>query len=131
MRLKIVLATKILVDEEVTKVSAEGVHGNFTILPRHVDFLASLVPGLLSFERLDGAHRYVAVDGGLLVKYDREVLVPTRRGVIGEDLDDLRHVVEREFLAEDEHERQSRSAIARLEADFIRRLMELETGVGA
>lgn len=126
MRLRILLPTRILVDETVAKVSAEGAHGSFTLLPRHVDFLVALVPGLLSFQRQDGDDRYAAVDGGLLVKHGADVLVPTRRGVVGNDLDRLRHVVEREFLAADERERQARSAIARLEADFIRRLMDLE-----
>lgn len=129
MRLQILLPTRVLADEEVVEVSAEGVHGNFTILPRHVDFLVALVPGLLSFERADGSERYVAVDGGLLVKYGADVLVPTRRGVVGDDLYGLRDLVQREFLAEDERERQTRSAIARLEADFIRRFMELESRV--
>lgn len=131
MRLRIILPTKVLTDETVVKVAADGAHGNFAILPRHVDFLAALVPGLLSFVPADGEERFAAVDGGLLVKHGRDILVPTRRAVIGDDLEALRFIVEREFLAEDERERQVRSAMARLEADFIRRLMELETRVGA
>lgn len=131
MHLRIILPTKILVDVAVVKVAAEGTHGAFGILPRHVDFLAALVPGLLSFRTPDGGERYVAVDGGLLVKHGSEVRVSTRRGVLGDDLGTLRDVVEKEFLALDERERQARSAIARLEADFIRRLMDLESRVGA
>lgn len=131
MRLRILLPTKILADEDVVKVTADGAHGNFAILPRHVDFLAELVPGLLSFERADGVVRFAAVDSGLLVKHGADVLVPTRRAVIGDDLDKLRYTVEREFLSEDEQARHARSAMARLEADFIRRFMELETRVGA
>lgn len=126
MRLRILLPTKILADETVDKVTADGVHGNFGILPRHVDFLAALIPGLVSFERADGGERFAAVDGGLLIKHGADILVPTRRAVIGDDLDKLRLVVEREFLSEDERERHARSAVARLEASFIRRLMELE-----
>lgn len=132
MRLRIFLPTRILTDEAVVKVTADGVHGNFAILPRHVDFLAALVPGLLSFERAGGdIEQYAAVDGGLLVKHGADVLVPTRRGVLGDDLDALRRIVEQEYLAEDERERQARTALARLEADFIRRFMELETRAGA
>lgn len=130
MRLRILLPTKILADDAIVKVAAEGVHGNFALLPRHVDFLVALVPGLLSFERTDGKERFAAVDGGLLVKHGPDVLVPTRRAVIGDNLEQLRFVVEQEFLAEDERERHARGAIARLEADFIRRLMELQTRVG-
>ena len=131
MRLRIVLPTRVLIDETVAKVSAEGVHGNFAILPRHVDFLVALVPGLLTLERADETKQFVAVDGGLLVKHGSDVLVPTRRGVAGDDLEALRHVISEEFNTEHDRERQARSAIARLEADFIRRLMELETRIGA
>lgn len=132
MRLRVLLPTRILTDEAVRKVTADGMHGNFTVLPRHTDYLAALVPGLLSFEREeDGAERFVAVDGGLLVKHGGDVLVPTRRAVIDDDLGTLRLTVEREYLAEDERERQARTALARLEADFIRRLMELERRAGA
>lgn len=131
MRLRILLPTNVLVDEAVVKVAADGVHGNFAILPRHVDFLAALVPGLLAFERADGGERFAAVDGGLLVKHGPDVLVPTRRAVLSDDLQRLRFTVEREFLAEDERERHARTAMARLEANFIRRFMELEGRVRA
>ncbi len=131
MRLRIVIPTKILLDEAVTAISADGTHGNFTILPLHVDFLAALVPSLLSFRLPDDTERFAAVDGGLLLKHGPEVLVPTRRAVIGDDLDRLRSTVEREFHAEDERERHARRAVARLEADFIRRFIELEKRGGA
>lgn len=128
LQLRIALPTRILVDEAAGKVSADGTHGAFTLLPRHVDFLAALVPGLLTFEDASGSERFVAVDGGLLVKYGAEVVVTTRRAVIGKDLERLRFTVEREFRAEDEREQEARRATARLEADFIRRFMDLEKG---
>lgn len=129
MRLRILLPTTIAADETVVRVTAEGVHGSFVILPRHVDFLVALVPGLLSFEGEDGRERFAAVDGGLLVKHGSNLLVPTRRAVLGDDLETLRDTIERVFLAEDGRERQARTAMARLEADFIRRLMELDARV--
>ncbi len=49
MKLKILLPTEIMLDEEVTKVTAEAGNGSFCLLPRHIDFVAALVPGLLSF----------------------------------------------------------------------------------
>ena len=131
LQLRIALPTRVLVEEPAVKVSADGSHGAFTILPRHVDFLAALVPGLLIFEDAAGRERFVAVDGGLLVKYGDEVLVTTHRGMIGDDLDRLRRTVEREFRAEDERERDARRATARLEANFIRRFMDLEKGARA
>lgn len=126
MRLRILLPTLVLADTAAEKVTADGQHGSFTLLPRHVDTIAALVPGLLAYEAPDGDETFVAVDGGLLVKYGTDVLVSTRRAVIGRDLHGLRDTVEREFRAIDERERVARGVMARLEADFVRRFMALE-----
>ncbi|NMC75543.1 MAG: F0F1 ATP synthase subunit epsilon, partial [Geobacteraceae bacterium] len=45
MKLTVLLPTGVLVDQEVTKVTAEAENGSFCLLPRHIDFLAALVPG--------------------------------------------------------------------------------------
>ena len=44
MQLKVLLPSRILVDEAVTKVTAEGEDGCFCLLPRHVDFTTALAP---------------------------------------------------------------------------------------
>jgi F-type H+-transporting ATPase subunit epsilon len=125
MRLRILLPTMVIADTPARKITANGLHGSFTLLPRHVDFLAALVPGLLAYEPPDGQEAFAAVDGGLLVKYGRDVLISTRRAVVGGDLATLRHTIDKEFLAIDERERVTRGVMARLEADFIRRFLEL------
>jgi F-type H+-transporting ATPase subunit epsilon len=116
----------VLVDEEVTKVVAEAENGWFCLLPRHADFIAALVPGVLVFTTISGADRLVAIDHGTLVKLGAEVLVSAWRGATGDDLATLREVVEREFLALDDRERAALSALARLEAGVVRRFVELE-----
>jgi F-type H+-transporting ATPase subunit epsilon len=55
MNLKVLLPTEILIEREVTKIVAEAENGFFCILPRHVDFAAALVPGILAFTTLSGA----------------------------------------------------------------------------
>jgi F-type H+-transporting ATPase subunit epsilon len=125
MRLRILLPSMVLADTPARKVTANGLHGSFTLLPRHVDFLAALAPGLLAYEPADGGESFAAVDGGLLVKYGADVLVSTARAVVGDDLATLRQTVDREFLAVDDRERATRGVMARLEADFIRRFLEL------
>jgi alternate F1F0 ATPase F1 subunit epsilon len=79
MRLKLLIPTRVVADEEVVKVVTEGEHGSFCLLPEHVDFLAALVPGLLAFEDEAGQERFVAVDEGVLVKRGDEVLVLARQ----------------------------------------------------
>jgi F-type H+-transporting ATPase subunit epsilon len=125
MRLKVLLPTEILIDVEVTKVVAEAENGLFGLLPRHIDFVAALAPGLLAFESAAGQEEFLAVDEGILVKCGAEVLVSTRNAALGPDLGTLRQTVEAQFRVLDEREKMTRSALARLEADLVRRFIEL------
>lgn len=125
MRLKLLIPTHVVVDEEVEKVVAEGEHGSFCLLPRHVDFLAALVPGLLAFVDATGKELFAAVDEGVLVKRGEEVLVSTRQAVRGADLAQLRNTVREEFATLDERERAALAATAKLEASFLRGYLEL------
>lgn len=125
MRLKILLPSRILVDGEVTKIVAEAENGWFCLLPRHADFVAALVPGVLLFTTAAGVEGLAAIDHGMLVKCESEVLVSTWRGALGDDLATLRAVVERDFLTLDDRERAARSALARLESGVVRRFVEL------
>lgn len=124
MKLKILLPTHILLDEDVAKITAEAENGSFGLLPKHIDFVAALVPGILSYEPEAGSDVFVAIDQGILVKCGAEVLVSTRQAVRGESLETLEQAVMEQFQALDQRQKRTRSAIARLEADFMRRLTE-------
>jgi len=126
MKLKVLFPTEVLINEEVTKVVAEAGNGSFCLLPRHVDFLANLVPGLFSFVTSQGVEQFLAVDEGILVKCGPEVLVSTRNAVRGPDLGRLEQTVGKSFSVLDDREKLARSAFAKLEASFIRRFMDLE-----
>ncbi len=126
MRLKLLLPTEILIHEEVVKVVAEAENGSFCILPRHVDFLAALVPGIFSFVTSGGVEQFLAVDEGVLIKCGPEVLVSTRNAVHGPDLGKLEQTVKKSFQVLEDRERMARNAVAKLEANFIRRLMEFQ-----
>jgi F-type H+-transporting ATPase subunit epsilon len=125
MKLKVLLPTEILVDQEVTKVIAEAENGSFCLLPRHIDFVAALPPGILIFESAEGHEEFIAVDEGTLVKVGREVLVSTRNAVRSSELGTLKQIVEQEFRVLDDREKMARSASAKLEADLVRRFIEL------
>lgn len=125
MRLKLLIPTQVVVDEEVTKVVAEGEHGSFCLLPQHVDFLAALVPGLLAFEVEGDREQFAAVDEGVLVKRGDEVLVSTRQAIRGADLEQLRNTVREEFAMLGDRERAAKAATAKLEASLLRGYLEL------
>jgi F-type H+-transporting ATPase subunit epsilon len=125
MKLKVLLPTEVLIDADVAKVVAEAENGTFCLLPRHIDFVAALVPGLLAFTTPEGQEAFLAIDEGILVKCGAEVFVSTRHAVRGPDLGTLRHTIEAQFRVLDEHEKMARAAMAKLEADVVRRFMEL------
>jgi F-type H+-transporting ATPase subunit epsilon len=125
MKLKILLPAEILIDQEVRQVVAEAENGSFCLLPHHIDFVAGLVPGILAFETDAGKEEFIGVDEGILVKVGQEVLVSTGKGVRGPELGGLWQTIQDEFKVLDEREKKARSAAARLEADLVRRFMEI------
>jgi len=126
MNLKVLLPTEVLVEEDVAKVTAEAHNGFFCLLPRHVDFVAAIVPGILSFETVGGRETFLAVDEGILVKCGQEVIVSTRNAVRGPDLGQLRRTVEERFEVLDDREKTARAAMVKIEAGFIRRFLEIQ-----
>lgn len=126
MRLRVLLPTEVLVDAEVAKIRAEAANGSFCLLPRHVDFVAALVPSILSYVTADGGEKFVGIDTGTLVKRGDDVLVSVFNAVHGVELDRLSASVRESFRQLDEDERQARGALARLEAGTLRRFYELE-----
>ncbi len=127
MRLKVLLPTEVFLEETVHKVNAEAPNGFFCLLPRHVDFVTALVPGLLSFETgKEGGEVFVAVSEGVMVKSGENVLVSVRRAVKGGKLGELRRIVEEKFKLLDDREQTARSAMARIEAGFVRRFLEVQ-----
>lgn len=126
MNLKILLPAEVFVQREVEKIIAEGGDGSFCLLPHHIDFVASLVPGILSYTTEEGEEIHLAVGEGALVKCAGQVLVSTRSAVSGPDLGQLKKAVEEAFRVQDEREKAARAAAAKLEADIVRRFVELK-----
>ena len=126
MRLEVFTPTALLVDVAVVKVVAEGPEGYFAVLPRHIDLAAALTPGLFAFVTASGDERFLGVDEGVLVKRGSELRVSVLDAFESGDLASLRTQVARRFLSLDEHERAARTALARLEAGAIRRVLEIE-----
>ena len=125
MTLKVMVPERVMVKTSTTKVIAEARNGSFCLLPRHIDFVSVLVPGILIYES-EGEEHYLAVDEGILVKCGFEVWISVLNAVESDDLGELELTVRKQFKRLDEDERQSRSALEKLEADFVRRFIELQ-----
>jgi F-type H+-transporting ATPase subunit epsilon len=125
MKLKVLLPTQILLEEPISKITAEAENGSFCLLPHHIDFVTALVPGILSFVTTAGQEHFLAVDEGILVKCGSQVLVSTQHAVQGADLGTLRQTIEKQFRVLDDREKLTRSTLAKLEANLIRQFVAL------
>ena len=128
MRLRLSVPTNVVMDEQVEKVIAESMTGSFCLLPRHVDVFTALVAGVLSLTKPDGTEMFFAVDEGLLLKQGEQVLVSTRQAIRGDNLGELQIAVRDVFASLDEREKACQSAIASLEANFVRGFMKFQQG---
>jgi F-type H+-transporting ATPase subunit epsilon len=125
MHLRIYTPVKRIADRKARKVCGETAMGSYCLLPRHVDLVASQVPGLIAYETEDGKTEWVAVDEGVVVKRGLEVRISVRDATQGAGLEELEEVVTRHYRNLDLKERESRAAASRLEADFVRRFLEM------
>jgi F-type H+-transporting ATPase subunit epsilon len=129
MNLEVLLPFRILVRRTcVSRIVAETAEGSFGLLPRRLDCVAALVPGILTFETPTDGEVYVAVDEGTLVKTGSDVRVSVRRAMLGVNLAQLRMAVEREFLLQDAQARELRAVMNKLESGFTTRFTELGHG---
>ena len=123
MNLKVLLPFRVFAAKTgVTRIVVETREGSLGLLPRRLDCVAALTPGILIYED-DDDEVYVAVDEGVLIKTGPNVLVSVRNAIAGTDLGQLREAVEREFVNLDERERAVRSVLAKMESGLIRRLV--------
>ena len=127
MHLKVLLPFQVFAEQtSVTRIVAETREGSFGLLPHRRDCVAALVPGILIYQTESGGEVLLAVDEGVLVKTGADVLVSVRRAIGGTDLGQLHAAVEKEFLTLDENEQSVRTAVAKLETGFLRRLATLQ-----
>ena len=126
MHLKVLLPFQVFAEKSgVSRIVAETREGSFGLLPRRLDCVAALVPGILLYETEADGEVCLAVDEGVLIKAGPEVLISVRRAIGGTDLGELRVAVEKEFLTLDESEQSVRRVVAKLESGFLRRLANL------
>ena len=86
MRLVVVTPERLVLDAEVEEIYAPGVMGQFGVLPEHVNFLTSLVPGEVRY-REKGADRYLAIGGGVCEVVDDVVTILADTAETADEID--------------------------------------------
>lgn len=110
---------------EVLAIHAEGFEGNFTILPRHADYVSYIGPSIFAFSRR-GGDEYFGLDDGVLVKCGRKVSLSVRHAISGKSLPELKARVSGEFKNIDEGERKARRAMAELGGGIAKLILDLK-----
>jgi len=123
MTVKVILPSGVLLEQEAVKVVAEAHDGSFCLLPRHIDFVAALVPGILSLTASGGEETFLALDEGILVKHGAQVRVSTWNALQGK-LGELRQAVLAQFRELGERDQKARLALDRLEASLVHQIIE-------
>jgi len=123
MMVRIILPSGVLLEQEAVKLVAEAQNGSFGILPRHIDYVTALVPGILTLTAANGDETFLAVDEGVLVKHGAEVRVSTWYALQGK-LGELRAAVFDQFSALGDEEQKARVALGRLEASLVQQVLE-------
>src|SRR5262245_55129982 len=86
IRLRIVTPSRLMLDEEVDEVTAVGELGEFGVLPNHISFLSTLVPGVLS-NKQGGQRHLVAISGGYAEVLDNVMTVLAPAAEFGDEID--------------------------------------------
>lgn len=126
--MKLIISTpfETILETQARKVIAPTTSGERGLLPRHLDTALALSNGIMEVSRPDNPPLYLGLRGGLLVKAGDRVSVATSDAILSEDLTTLEQHARKLFSEFEDHERIAETAMAKLEAGLIRKLMALE-----
>lgn len=89
IKLRVVTPSRLMFDAEVDEVTVIGELGEFGVLPNHISFLSTLVPGEMSYKQ--GANkRMLAVSGGYAEVLDNVMTVLAPAAEFGSEIDRAR-----------------------------------------
>jgi len=87
--LRVVTPSRMLLDEDVDEVTAPGELGEFGVLPNHIAFLTTLVPGELSYKQ-GSSKKTLAVGGGYAEVLDNVMTVLPPAAEFADEIDSAR-----------------------------------------
>jgi F-type H+-transporting ATPase subunit epsilon len=129
MKLRVVTPARVVVDADVTELTAPGMEGEFGVLPNHVKFLGSLDSGILTYVA-GGSKRRIVVHGGYAEVKENVVTVLANEADVAEEIDTETARAElREAEEALSRERDNPDEIERLNA--VRRLAQYQVEAAA
>jgi F-type H+-transporting ATPase subunit epsilon len=127
VKLRVLTPTEVILEEDVTHVTAEDVTGSLGIRPGHATLVTPLAAGIVIARAAGGGERYVAVNGGVMIVTGEEVEIVSRQAVASSDLAHLEGTVLEEFDKEEHADRTNKVAFEKMRLNLMRRVLDVET----
>jgi len=126
MKLRVLTPSEVILEQDVTHVTAEDPTGSLGIRPGHATLMTPLVPGIVIARSESGSQRYVAVNGGVMLVDSNTVEIVSRQAVTGTDRAELETKVVAGFEKDNDDDRANRAAFEKLRISFMRGVVELD-----
>jgi len=130
MKLRVLMPSQVVMEEDVVHVTVEGLTGSLGIRPGHAPLVTALVQGILSARLPGGRQRHVALDGGVMLVNADLVEVVSRQAVAGDDLDSLEKTALAQFQKEAQEQQANYIAFEKMRIRFMRSILEFERAEG-
>ena len=89
---KLITPLKIIVHEEIKKITFKGLEGYVTILPNHIDYISVFQPHIITFVNNQNIEKYVSVLSGSLVKVEKKIRISTQEAIISDNIIGLQKI---------------------------------------
>jgi F-type H+-transporting ATPase subunit epsilon len=123
MQFRLSIPSQVIMEVTVEKIIAEDLNGSFCLLPKHIDCLRILIPGILTYQ-LNGKEKYIGIDDGVLVKRGKEVKVAVKNVIYDVEIGQMKAELEKKITKSSEEEKRIRTIISEMEIDFINKYVE-------
>ena len=125
MELKVVTPTEVILSCPIQKITIEGIEGFRSFLPKHMDFITALKPGIMTYLTQDNTTKYIACNQGLFVKCGTQVSISTPWAVVSDNLQRLKQDIKVAFQEMEQERKEVGVSMARLEIGLTKGLMHL------
>ncbi len=126
MKLRVLTPTEVILEQDVTHVTAEDPTGSLGIRPGHAALVTPLVPGVVQARSSSGQEKFVAVNGGVMLVAGDRVEIVSRQAVAGNDRHHLESSVIAGFEKETREDQTDRVAFEKLRVSFMRGVIEYD-----
>lgn len=90
LNLRIYTPEKLILEEEILKITLNGNEGSFTILPKHVDYISSFSDCIITYIDKNSGVNFLAVNQGVMTKIGRNIEISTFHVILGNSLQELK-----------------------------------------